>query len=68
MTSNDLPVSVWEFCVSSVEYRPRWSWRRFEDGGHVFREKSEPFHSLSAALEDARKHGFSDAFSQYTIV
>ena len=67
MTLNDLPVSNWEFGSSSVDFRPRWSWKRFEDG-HVAREAFESFHSLSAALYDARKHGFSDAYSEYRIV
>ena len=66
MMPNELPVSTWEFCSSSVDFRPRWAWKRIENG-HVVREASEKFHSLSAALEDARKHGFNDAFSEYKI-
>jgi len=66
MVVRDLPESFWKFSSSSVNYRPRWSWKRLE-AGHVVREASEPFFSLSSALEDARKHGFSDAHSKYTI-
>jgi hypothetical protein len=62
----ELPLSSWEFCSSSVDFHPRWSWKRF-DAGHTLREASDAFYSLSAALADARKHGFSDAYSKYTI-
>ena len=66
MATGHWPESVWEFCSTSVAYRPRWSWKRYEQG-HVVREAADGFPSLSAALEEARKHGFNDAHSKYTI-
>ena len=55
------------FVSSAVDFRVRWSWKRFEEG-HFVREASESFHSLSAAMADARKHGFSDAHDKFSIV
>jgi hypothetical protein len=66
MKPGELPKSTWMFRSASVDFRVRWSWKRFEDR-HVVREASEPFHSLSEAMADARKHGFNDAHDGYSI-
>ena len=66
MKSGELPPSTWSFHSTSVDFRVQWSWKRFEED-RLARESSESFHSLSAAMADARAHGFSEAHDKFSI-
>jgi hypothetical protein len=58
---------AWTFSSASSNNRVRWFWKRTDEVGNVLQE-SDHFHSLGAAMADARKNGFNEAYDQFVIV
>ena len=67
MRASELPKLKWTFRSHSVNYHPRWAWSSINAEGVVC-QSADSFPSLSLALADANKHGFSAAYDQYAIV
>ena len=66
MKSNELPKSAWKFITDPSADRVRWAWMR-TDGDGIVREEAEHFHSLGAAMADARKNGFNEDHDKFMI-
>jgi hypothetical protein len=49
----------WVFRCDRTTGTPRWRWERLGSDGVSSRSSTESFQSLRAAIDNARRHGFS---------